>query len=231
LQEAAGLKPMFPTRRIEPELLDHADPVEARLNLADLVRINQRFGGHSVIRSLMAAAAPQNQPFTLLDVGAASGDVARLIQVLYPLARVTSLDLHPVNLEAAPYPKLIADGFRLPFCENSFDFVLASLFLHHFPDEQVVELLRNFYRIARRALLISDLERHLLPYLFLPATRYFFGWRRITLHDGPISVRAAFRKDELLALSERAGLNQVQVAVHRPAFRISLIAKKAPIEF
>jgi SAM-dependent methyltransferase len=217
---------VFRKRLIKPELLDHAPPDEARLNLADLVRINRNFGGHSTIRSMLAQVAADGDKFTLLDVGAASGDTARLLQRLYPQASVVSLDSSRVNLEAAPPSKLIADAFELPFLPGSFDYVLCSLFLHHFDDEQVVELFQHFYRVARRALLVCDLERHILSYCFLPLTRWFFGWQRITLHDGPISVRAAFRSDELLTLANRAGIGNARVSVHRPAFRLSLVAKK-----
>jgi SAM-dependent methyltransferase len=217
---------VFPKRLIKPELLDHAPPDEARLNLADLVRINRNFGGHSTIRRMLAQVAAEGDKFTLLDVGAASGDTARLLQRLYPQASVVSLDSSRVNLEAAPPSKLIANAFELPFLPRSFDYVLCSLFLHHFDDEQVVNLLQSFYRVARRALLVCDLERHILSYCFLPLTRWFFGWQRITLHDGPVSVRAAFRSDELLTLANRAGIGNARVSVHRPAFRLSLIAKK-----
>lgn len=217
---------IFPKRLIEPELLDHAEPGEARLNLADLVRINRDFGGLSVIRKMLAEVAPAEGPFTMLDVGAASGDTARFIQEIYPKAHVTSLDLHATNVEAAPMPKVIGDAFQLPFGDSSFDFVCSSLLLHHFPDEKVIALLSGFYRVARIALLISDLERHIIPYWFLPATKYFLGWKRITLHDGPISVRAAFRPDELRGLMRRAGIQEAQVDVHRPAFRISVVARK-----
>ena len=217
---------VFAERLIKPELLDHAPPEEAQPNLAELVRINRDFGGHSTIRKTLAAVVSKGDKFTLLDIGAASGDTARLLHGLYPRASITSLDYSPVNLEAAPPPKLIADAFALPVPAGSFDYVLCSLFLHHFSDEQVVGLLRSFYDVARRALLVCDLERNILSYYFLPVTKWFFGWQRITLHDGPISVRAGFRSHELLALSKRAGIRDARVSVHRPAFRLSLIARK-----
>jgi 2-polyprenyl-3-methyl-5-hydroxy-6-metoxy-1,4-benzoquinol methylase len=217
---------VFAKRLIKPELLDHAPLEEARANLADLVRINSNFGGHTTIGKIMAQVAAERDQFTLLDIGAASGDTARLLKRLYPSASVTSLDRSPANLERAPYQKLIADAFELPFLPESFDYVLCSLFLHHFGDEQVAGLLRVFYRVARRALLVCDLERHVISYCFLPATKWLFGWQRITLHDGPASVRAGFRANELLELSNRAGIRDARVSVHRPAFRLSLIAMK-----
>ena len=97
---------MFSQRLIRPELLDHAEPEEARVNLEDLVRINCRFGGHSTILKTLGRVVPKNQAFSLLDIGAASGDSARVIQKAYPLATTTSLDYSLVNCERAPMPKL-----------------------------------------------------------------------------------------------------------------------------
>jgi 2-polyprenyl-3-methyl-5-hydroxy-6-metoxy-1,4-benzoquinol methylase len=214
---------MFRSRVIRPELLDSADPEEARKNLADLVRINTKFGGHSTIRKLVGTAAKSAEPFSLLDVGAASGDTARVIAQAFPNASITCADYNAVNLSAAPKPKLLADAFRLPFAPRSFDYVLCSLFLHHFNDSAVVELLKGMYNVAKRAVLVCDLERHILPYLFLPATRPLFHWQRITLHDGPVSVRAAFRRRELAGLAKAAGIDDVVTRSHRPAFRITLV--------
>jgi ubiquinone/menaquinone biosynthesis C-methylase UbiE len=217
---------VFSQRLIQSELLDYATPEEARLNLADLVRINRKFGGHAVLRRSMARLASAHDRFTLLDVGAASGDAARVIQDAYPFASITNLDYSRVNLNEAPPPKVIGDAFQLPFLPQSFDYVLCSLFIHHFTDEQARTLLRTFYAVARRALVVCDLERHVLPYCFLPVTRLLFGWQRITLHDGPISVRASFRREELVRLLKSAGIEDADVEVHRPAFRISVVARK-----
>lgn len=217
---------MFAKRLIQPELLDHAPPEIAHANLADLVRINTYFGGHSAIRRLLAGKVSATGRFTLLDVGAASGDTGKIVAGLYPHASITNLDHSPVNLSKASHPKLVADAFALPFPESSFDFVLCSLFLHHFEDEQVVELLRSMYRVARHALLVTDLERHVLPYIFLPLTRPFFKWGQITVHDGVRSVRAAFRSSELRSLAERAGIADPVVRSYRPSFRLTLSGTK-----
>ncbi len=206
--------------------MDHAPPAEAKSTLADLVRINQKFGGHSVLRRTLAQVVRAGEKFTLLDVGAASGDSAALIRKDFPAAVVTSLDYNWVNLGNAPPPKLIADAFQLPFPDASFDYVLSTLFLHHFQDEQVITLLRSFYGIARRALVICDLERHVLPYLFLRLTKPVFGWGRITVHDGLISIRASFRRKELLEMGRAAGIPDPRVQSYRPAFRLAMVAAK-----
>ena len=216
----------FKNRFIEPELLDHADPDEARVNLADLVRINKQFGGYSTALKLLSQVVGKHDSFSLLDVGAASGDTGRVISSVYPNSIVTSLDYNEVNVAAAHPPKLLADAFALPFAPQSFDFVFSSLFLHHFTNEEVVRLLSEFHKVARKAVLVTDLERNVIPYFFLPATRRLFKWNRITVHDGIISVRAAFTRLELTALARAAGIERFTTEVHRPAFRLSLLAWK-----
>ncbi len=218
---------MFKHRLIKPEVLDHVSPEEARPNLEDLVRINNKFGGHSVLRKTLAqAVGTENNGYSVLDVGAASGDSALIIRELYPGATVTSLDYNWTNLERAPDPKLLADAFELPFGNDAFDYVLCSLFLHHFEDAEVIKLLAGFYSIAKRGLAVCDLERNILPYLFLPATRALFGWNKITVSDGVKSVRASFRAKELRSLAIAAGLKNPEIRVYRPAFRLSMVAMK-----
>src|SRR5581483_7685549 len=175
----------------------------------------------------LSRVANRQDAFTLLDIGAASGDTGRVIADEYPSACITNLDYSCVNMTAAAYPKVAGDAFNLPFLPQSFDYVLCSLFIHHFTDRDAIFLLRAFYTVARRALLVCDLERHVIPYCFLPATKLLFHWQRITLHDGPTSVRASFRSGELLHLLQHAGIEGAEVRVHRPAFRISAIARKA----
>lgn len=221
-----GRRLVFAERIIEPEALDQSPPDIAKRNLADLVRINRRFGGHATILKLLAAANVPRCRFTVLDVGAASGDTAQVIRRAYSAVCVYNLDLHPVNLSAADHPKVVGDAFRLPFADGSIDYVICSLFLHHFRDGQVVQLLREFYRVSSRGVLIADLERSLWPYLFIGYSGPLFGWGKITVDDGKKSVRAGFRRSELEALAKQAGLNKIYVEEHRPAFRLTLVAAK-----
>lgn len=136
---------------------------------------------------------------------------------------MTSVDFCPLHLGRAQPPRVAADAFRLPFPNKSFDFVVCSLLLHQFGDAQIIELIRAFRGIARRALVVLDLERHPLPYYFLPATRWLFRWQELTVHDGRISVEAGFRASELAALARAAGGAGFTVRKHRPWFRLSLV--------
>jgi len=214
-------------RLILPELLDHLPPEEARASLGDLVRINRRWGGHSTLRRLLRANVPDAQAFSILDVGAASGDMAACIGRWYPAAQVTSLDYVESHLARAVGSRVVADAFQLPFRPASFDYVFCSLFLHHFSDELVVGLLRNFGAVARKAVLVIDLERNPIPYYFIAWSRPLLGWDPVTVHDGAISVEAAFHAKELEALARQAGLRNPRAVTFRPAFRIALAAESA----
>jgi SAM-dependent methyltransferase len=212
-------------RLILPELLDRLPPEQARASLHDLTRINQRWGGHSTLRALLRETVPDGQTFSILDVGAASGDMGACIRQWYPAAKVTSLDYLESHLAGSAGPKVAADAFRLPFRPASFDYVFCSLFLHHFRDEDVVRLLRDFGTVARRAVLVIDLERNPIPYYFISWSRLLLGWDPVTVHDGAISVEAAFRRKELEGLARQAGLRNPRARTFRPAFRIGLAAE------
>ncbi len=215
----------LPRRVIRVERLDEAPDAEVAPNLADLRRINRWFGGHAVLRASLRRLFAPSQRFRMLDIGAASGDTGVVVRRAFPQSQVVSLDRLTRNLHLAAEPKLVADAFHLPFADASFDVAASSLFLHHFEDADVVRLLAEMRRVSRRHVLAIDLERSILARAFLPATRWLFGWQEITLHDGPASVEASFRRAELRSLAEAAGLREVRVRTHAPWFRLSLVGK------
>ncbi|MCC6590511.1 MAG: methyltransferase domain-containing protein [Bryobacterales bacterium] len=210
-------------RIIEPEELDHVDDASAHRNLRELIKINRFFGGHAITVNLLRSLGPPRR-FRLLDVGAASGDHGLAIRYAFPGAEVYSADRLIRNLAVCPGPRLAADAFALPFASQSFDYVFSSLFLHHFDDRQVVYLLKEFYRVAAQAVIAVDLHRHAFARGFLPATQWLFNWDEITVSDGQRSVDAAWKKKELAALAEQAGLPKVRLRTHVPWFRLSLVS-------
>lgn len=210
-------------RVLKPELLDSAGRELRDLNLQDIVRINRWCGGHRVLLRVLRGLVSSRERFSVLDVGAASGDMGQCIGEVFPNARVLLTDYRLAHLRNTALPRVAADAFRLPFLPGAFDFVICSSVLHHFPDGQVVDLIRKTRSFARRALIILDLERHPIPYYFLPSTRRVFGWSTLTLHDGPISVAAGFRAEELASLTHAAGAGAVTVRKHRPWFRLSAV--------
>jgi SAM-dependent methyltransferase len=214
-------------RLILPELLDGLPPEEARGSLGDLVRINRCWGGHSTLRKLLGGTVPASGSFSILDVGAASGDMGARMREWYPGAEVTSLDYVESHLAGGGGRRVAGDAFQMPFRAGSFDYVFCSLFLHHFSDQDVVRLLKGFGLVARNAVLVIDLERNPIPYYFIAWSRPLLGWDPVTVHDGAISVEAAFRREEMEELARRAGLRNPRARVYRPAFRIAMSAEIA----
>jgi SAM-dependent methyltransferase len=210
-------------RVLKSELLETADPVLADRNLRDIARINSWFGGHRALLRVLKDLAPPQKQFSILDVGAGSGDMGKCIRQRFQNATVVSLDHHSFHLRRASGPRLAADAFQLPFLPKTFDFVLCSSVLHHFSDCEVIELIAELRRFARHALIVLDLERHTLAYHFLPITRRLFGWSALTVHDGSISVAAGFRPEELAHLAYVAVANPVVVQRHWPWLRLSVV--------
>jgi hypothetical protein len=105
------------------------------------------------------------------------------------------------------------------------DYVLATLFLHHFAPAQAVALLRTAYGLARRALIVSDLVRGRLPLLAFGLVRPVFARHPFTWHDGLLSIRRAYTPAELRDLAAQAGLPQARVHTHWP-WRMTLVAER-----
>jgi len=107
---------------------------------------------------------------------------------------------------------VVADVRRLPFPPRSFDVVTASLFLHHFDAPEVAGVLRTLFALARRALIVNDLRRARVPYVFGRVTFPWLFRSRVSVADGLLSIRRAFTPVELLHAFREAG---IPVAIRR----------------
>jgi 2-polyprenyl-3-methyl-5-hydroxy-6-metoxy-1,4-benzoquinol methylase len=230
---------LTPERIYEEELLDAGAGTDedVRENLLDLRRINRLLGGTRVVLNALESALDETpaDEVSLLDVGTGSADIPSAVAA-WSRARgisavLVAVDLSERNLRVArrdigisPEVELVrADALSLPFGPRSFDFVTASLFLHHFTDADVVRLLTGFARLARRAVIVNDLVRNLVPYYFIRLTGPVFARSFLTRNDGPVSVLRGFTASELNRLGERAGLSRFNVRQQFP-YRLSLIA-------
>jgi hypothetical protein len=91
-----------------------------------------------------------------------------------------------------------------------FDLVVSSLFLHHLPDEGVVQLLETAGARAARVH-IEDLCRSRLGLALAWTTLRLVSRSRVAHVDGPRSVRAGWRRRELADLARAAGLSSVRI--------------------
>jgi SAM-dependent methyltransferase len=199
------------SRRIdEPEQLDVGVPdAEARKSLADLRFVNRWLGNRGAFQRAVRPfleAAPRPR---LLDVGCGSADVpAAVVRGLGRPMLAVGLDAKRLHLQEAPreVAPVQGDVERLPFRPRSFDVVTASLFLHHFGDDELPELLRSLFALARRALVVNDLRRAWVPYLFGRAVFRPLFRSRVSVEDGLLSIRRGFREADLAAAFARAGI-------------------------
>jgi SAM-dependent methyltransferase len=120
---------------------------------------------------------------------------------------------------------VLADSRRPPLAERAADFVVSSLFLHHFAPEPAVELLRVAYGLARRALIMTDLVRGVLPWLAFGVVQPVLTRHPLTRHDGGLSIRRAYTPAELRGLAAAAGLAEARVYTHWP-WRMTLVADR-----
>jgi len=201
-------------RSTETELLDEGVPREEALrSLADLRWVNRWLGGRRSLRRALGRMLGDATRPRLLDVGCGSADLPALMVEERPELLAVGLDVKRLHLEVAPrsVSRVLADVRRLPFREQSFDVVTASLFLHHFDEAQLPELLASLFGLAKTALVVNDLHRARVPLVF---ARLVFPWifqSNVSVQDGLTSIRRAFRPDELRAAFVAAGLDRVQI--------------------
>jgi ubiquinone/menaquinone biosynthesis C-methylase UbiE len=96
---------------------------------------------------------------------------------------------------------LAGDAFRLPFDDQSVDFVVSTLFLHHFSPAEVRTMLAEVRRVARLGFAMLDLRRHRLPELFVALAGRAIFRTRVSVEDGVASVRQSYTPDEVLAVA------------------------------
>jgi ubiquinone/menaquinone biosynthesis C-methylase UbiE len=90
-----------------------------------------------------------------------------------------------------------ADARRLPFGDASIDVVTCSQVLHHFEDAEIPHILREMQRVARRAVIVSDVRRSWIAAAGFWLVCWPLGFHRVTRHDGVTSVLRGFTPAEL----------------------------------
>ena len=231
----------FRRRSYEPEHLDLGDYTAEEYEgcMVELRRVNRWLGDASALRRSVLAEIGRDgaKEFSLLDVGAGTGELlretARWARERGVKARLVGLELNGRSTESLleesrEFPEVSAvraDALRMPFEAGAFDYVMCSLFTHHFRDESVVALLREMSRVARRKVYVIDLHRHPVAYYFYTTIARLFLHNRLIREDGALSILRAFLPRELNALAERAGLTKATVERRFP-YRLVLSGGK-----
>lgn len=235
----------FAHRSSELEHLDKGDYTAAEYEccMIELRRVNRYLGDTSALkRSLLPMVESGGlKEFSVLDVGAGSGELLRLLAVwaraTQRRARLIGLELNARSAAAileesrkfSEIASVRGDALMLPFTNDSFDYAMCSLFTHHFEDERVVGILRELSRVARRGIFVIDLHRHPVAYYFFTTVGRLFLHNRLIREDGALSILRSFRPLELRRLARQAQLSNIIVRRRFP-FRLVLSADKAGVE-
>jgi SAM-dependent methyltransferase len=222
------------------ELLDapRHDPAELADSMAQVAEVNRLLGGNRAVWSALRPLLSHSGTTSILDIGTGSADIPADIARRSRRSRhdvaILATDVHAqmrhIALQRAAGDAAVrigaADARALPYRDGAFDVVLLSLTLPHFEEDGQVVVLREAARVARRTIIVNELERCAANYFgarLLAATR----WRgnRLTRHDGPLSVLRAFTMDELRSLARRAGL-RVHGVERRFFYRLVLRASQ-----
>lgn len=205
---------------------------EVRTAFADLDRLNRIFVFSKPFERILPRLLGEERcrELNILDVGAGSG---LLGQTLTAWAKQRGWNWHFTNLDLNPVaPKMgnpanwvMGSALELPFEDGAFDVVVASQMTHHLTDTEVVQHLREAWRVARGALVISDLHRNAGLFAMLWIATHLFRFSRPVRADALISVRRGFQLAELRSLARTAGIPHPDVWLYFGT-RIILQARK-----
>jgi len=228
---------LAPRRRRGFEHLDDPrTPPELReRSLRDVRLANVLLGGtHAVLAEVRRLLPALGSEASLLDVGTGLADIPG--KAAHVAAR-RDVRLHTVAVDEAESllhaarplvdHGICADARHLPFADASVDVVTCSQVLHHFPDEEIPGVLRELHRVARHAVVVSDLRRSWIAATGFWLVTWPLGFHPVSRHDGFTSVLRGFTTGELARHVRHATGRAPDVRRH-PGFRLTATWRSHP---
>lgn len=230
--------PDLRTRVFDAEIMDDPDLPHSEIApvLAGLAKVNSWFGGHKSLINVLKNF-PIQTGYSISDWGCGGGDT--LIAIAKWAAK-NKLDLKLTGIDMAPaaisFARKASAGFtNIDYVQanvitdtgdiKTHDIIISSLFTHHFDDEQWVQLIKNMHASARKGIIITDLHRHWVLYYAIKLITGIFTSNKMARHDGPLSVKRAFKKQDLVALLKKAAIDNYNLTWRWP-FRWQLVIRK-----
>jgi len=188
-----------------------------RDTLDKLENINRWLGGNLMtVKALKKVLKnhPKEQELTIADIGCGHGDILRDVA---KFGRKNGYKMKLIGMDANPTAIAYANELSTEFSELSFktedifseefknrkfDVVLATLFLHHFKEEQLVSFLENTLKQTKIAVVVNDLHRHKLAYYLFMLLSVFIK-NNMIIEDGLTSVLRGFKRNDLVRISKK----------------------------
>ena len=210
-----------------------------RDTLDKLAAINRWLGGNKVtmegLKKLLRKSS-KDMPLTIVDLGCGGGDILRDVA---KFGRKNGFNFNLIGIDANEDAVIYARELSLDYPEIShrhinifseefktidYDIILTTLFLHHFNQEQLVNLLSKLLKKARLGIVVNDLHRNALAYYLFRLLCTVIPNKMVKEEDGLTSVLKGFKRKELATLSS---LIQVKPNIKwKWAFRYQWIINK-----
>lgn len=214
---------------------DPAVPKEALFqNLRELETINKYLGGHAVsLKGLEKIIADQKKNPTIVDIGCGGGDALKSMAAWGKRKRyqfkLTGADLKEDCISFArknckEYPEIdfVPTDFRNIFTQlEKGDIVHASLFFHHFRENDIISFIKLCSENKVRCI-INDLERNPIAYYSIKWITQLFSNSYLVKNDAPLSVLRGFKKKEWQQVLKAAGIKKYSIE-NKWAFRHLII--------
>jgi 2-polyprenyl-3-methyl-5-hydroxy-6-metoxy-1,4-benzoquinol methylase len=230
--------PSFAYRSADVEIMDDLNCAGEVVDqtLRELETINTLLGGNHVtisgIKKLLSGKSASD--ITIVDLGCGGGDILKLVALwgrkqgfkfhltgidanpnIIAFAKKNSEDFPEINYEAV---NIFSDEFRA----TKYDLILATLFMHHFTADQLVEVFKSLKTQAAIGIVINDIHRHWFAFHSIRILTRLFSKSKMVKYDAPLSVLRAFKKSELQSILQKAGIENYQLK-WKWAFRWQLI--------
>ncbi len=227
-------------RSQQTEIMDDLEMTGELLGntLEHLAKINRQLGGNQVTLSgvkQLLSGIPSNKEVTFIDLGCGDGDMLRIIA---DLGRNSGRKFKLIGLDANAYTIAYAKGQSKDYPEISFmkmdvfsdqmreleyDIALATLFMHHFSNDEIEALLGILQSKVKVGVVINDLHRSRLAYYLFKGYGLFIK-NAMVKNDGAISILRAFKRSDLERFTSKFGLNSE--IRWKWAFRYQWVIKK-----
>ena len=202
---------MFFNRSYKKEMMDDFSINNGRIDIAlkELKIINKYLGGNSTtkagLKKILSGIHSESQ-VKILDAGGGASDI--LLSLKDNPLRNMEIFSADINKRIAKYVKqnspqvevICADVFNLPFKPEQFDIVHLSLFLHHFKEEEIKEILFNLSGLAKFGIIINDLQRSFIALMGIKILTMLFSKSDMVKNDAPLSVKKSFIKKDLVKI-------------------------------
>lgn len=213
---------------------------ELRAALDQIARINQLLGGNKVTLNGIKEILKRfntSKTITIADVGCGNGDMLRMLaeyglkkEYNFKLIGIDANDFtvnyaKTLSNEYANIEYICLDIFSEDFEKIKYDIILCTLTLHHFTDEQILNIIAIFNNNASMGIIVNDLHRSKLSYKLFEMICMLFNLSKMSREDGLVSILRGFKKNELEEFSKKLNLKNYTIN-WKWAFRYQWIIAK-----